>query len=740
MRKFLVLLSAFCMIAFVGCKKDELEPAAEEGGGTTFPEHAGEEMLATELEDYEADMFEQLFPYSEEEVAEMIAMFTDEELEEFMSLMPFLFEDEPIRRAKTRAGDGGGEIPTPLDVIGGVFDFVDVIQSELHTMDFINSGCTDEGAMMMALMCGKDESVLMLHQVLAQLSMMDQKLDHISSMVGKVNAKLTNQILNEGIDKIHKVIQDRNNRLSDVVENQRKYWRLMAMSIGMIDENGQKTPGYNAKNMLLLSNPAQTPKDSVTLKKDSLVRDRLELFHHYLTKWYKECENKGYRAEDLVKYMTRTNTGFSYPWTAAYSGVAITAVPWENESGSVVNALRAEDAAVLGVQVAMEALYCYTVRSKYSTGKNLPENLLRAEIGDIKDNLNILKNCYAKFDPMSESSMAPGARFRCTIPGCQMQFIVHDDVNKNVTYREKTFREIINEIGPRRYPGENFDGDRRNGDKDIEWYAMDEAKARWKAMNIHKDEFNRDTCEMLTLQELQMFNDYYENKARAAKAKEEKNKDGQAKDGDKRLYTTPFVEAVTKHIYPDDKNNKKRIWPEMTFVYPGQPWHSWGWQIYGSKASDYSSIKGDVPDPNGKVYSGYMDFVMYAIAYEFDPYPYSIHRCHFHQNMPEEYRLSRKLYYNRTNDDQQNAWQDECKTNIDWPYPGMTVNCRPGNSNCPNTFKNLEFKDIYHGDKHYSTDFRLPSPLIKRYDIRESIINATDAAFKAIQSTEQTEK
>ncbi|MCF0194758.1 MAG: hypothetical protein HUK00_06240 [Bacteroidaceae bacterium] len=728
MRKFLVLLSAFCMIAFVGCKKDDLEPAAE-SEGTPFPAEAGEENHTHELEDYELAMFDDLFPYSESDVAELSAMFTDEELKEFVEMLSFCADNEPMRVAKLRADDPSGSEDvggddddddddngsvSPVDIIENVWDFVGSFVKDIFVQKFLDSGGTNESAMIMAMICGEKEETLMLHQMLAKLNVMDQKLDHINNIVGKINVKITNQILNDGVEKVTKVIQERNNRMADVVENQRRYWRLMAMSIGMIDANDQKTPGYNPEAMLVLSDPAKTPKDSVTLRKDSLVRNRLELFHHYLTKWYKECENKGYRAEDLVKYMTRANNGLNYPWTAAYSGVAIPAVPWEDMAGKVVNTLRAEDAAVLGVQVVMEALYCFTSRSKYITGKNIPENLTRTEINDIRENLNVLKAFYKRCDPLDEKFMAPGAKARCTIPGCQVQFMADRDINKNVSFRERTFREIINEIGEGRYPNDGELG-LLDGSRDIEWWAFDEAIKRWKAMNFHTDEFNRDTCEMLTLKEVQAFNNYFINKANAAKTKNPKKKD----------YKTPFVQAVANHINAPDST--KKIWPDMIFVYPGDSWYSYRQIVYGHPACEYSSIANDVPYPKSNVYSGFSDFMMFALTFDADPMIYSIHRCHYHGGVVASICANRKLFYNKTNAEPAH-WQDE----------GIGGGGSCGNaSNCPKWYKNLEFKDIWINEVHHTTDFRLPSPKFKRYDIRESIINAADAAYKAIKNAEQ---
>ena len=709
MRKFLVLLSAFCMIAFVGCKKDELEPAAEESEGIDLPEGHTDEWIAAELEEGELEMFDDLFPYEDAEVDEMIAMLTDEALQEYMENMPFQSKYQPMRAVKTRAGDGGGLGVS--DVIEGVFDFVGGILGSVFTTKFVNSGFTNESAMIMALMCGTEESVLMLHQVLAQLQVMDQKLDHITNMVGRINEKITNQILNEGVDKIQKVIQDRNNRLNDAAENQKKYWRLMAMSIGMIDANDQKTPGYNAEAMLQLSDPNISKQDSVTLAKDSLVRNRLELFHHYLTKWYKECENKGYRAEDLVKYMTRANTGFSYPWTAAYSGVAITAVPWENEAGKVVNALRAEDAAVLGVQVVMEALYCITSRSKYITGKNIPENLLRTEIYDIRENLNILKAFYAKHDPLNEKTMAIGARNRCTIPGCQLQFVVTDDIYNNVTRCQTDFRVLINKIGEARYPGNTRWNDVWDGTRDIQWYAFNEAIKQWKDLNLHKNEFNRDTCVMLTLREVRSFNDYFVNKA---------------KEENQPAYNTPFVKAVTSHFYPNDSS--KRLWEDVIYVYPDTMWENRYEQVRGVTAS--SMGLSDKTPVSGTMFSGYADFMTCAFGYDFDEYWFGMFRCHYHGGDNYAWRRKRQYFYNETTGSYAH-WQSEGTG-----YAG----CNEHNCNCPWTWKNLNVDIIKPKDVRYGVRYAMPSPKFRRYDIREAVINAANAAYKAIRTAEQNEQ
>ena len=559
---------------------------------------------------------------------------------------------------------------------------------QVFLMKYVNSGCTDEGAMIMAQVCGIDESILLLHNVLAQLGQMDQKLDHISDIVGKINSKITNQILNDGVDKVRKVIQDRDNRLRDVIDNQKKYWRLMAMAIGMIDGNNKKTENYNRENMLLISPDSGTKKDSVTLEKDSLARNRIELFHHYLTKWYKECESKGYRAEDLVKYMTRANNGLSYPWTVAYSGVAITAVPWENEAGPVVEALRAEDAAVLATQVVMEAMYCITSRSKYFTGKNIPENLLRAELDDIRENLITLKEFYQKYDPKKESSMAFRAKYRCTIPGCYIEFMADNDVNNNVTTRKKTFREIINEMGSGRGP---------KGGNDVEWWAFKEAFEKWKAMNMHKNEFNKDTCEMLTAKEVKLFNSYFISKNKKEKKDE---------------YKTPFVEAVTRHIYPDDSLKVKRLWPYEIFLYPDESLKHPYQEVRGFQFAAHN------PRSGGTVFSGWIDFDMYFLRYnDVNIRQYYVHRCHYHGGTTKNGRHKKVYFY----DDE--AWQPTISSEL----LDAGDACCGAYCNCPSGFKNNDIKSSQY----------LPSPKFKRFDIREAVINAAEAAKKALQQAQQ---
>ena len=685
------MMLSLCLVTFMGCKTEDVfteDMIDKDGAENVIPlDSTGSSVI--ELEDYELAMYEQLNYMSDDDIAALAMMFTDEEMEDVLALLPFV-DDQDMRNAPRRRTDlsiGGifDKIKKGFNIVSNIGDnLLDAIKKAYgaeYKEQFLNSGCTDEGAMMMAVMCGEDENNLLLYKALAKLERMDAKLDKIAGIVGAIHLKITDAILENGMLELKAVANYRTRLFSKVIGNQRTSWRKMAIALGMVElgdstaNNDKAVSGYDKEKMLNLKN-AKTQEDSLK------VIERCEQFRRYMTEWYEECKRGGFTARDLVFEMTHIPNGCQYYWTAMYSGMALSTVAWQNEVGQIVNALRAEDMTVLGTQVLMELFYRLSMNSKIYTGKDINESVLQAEVDEYLGIINQLKDFYDR-NPYKD---AKNARNICMIPGCQMEFIASDNVNENVTLRGASFREIVNGIG----------GNIVKGDRD--WWAMFEGLPKWKASVWHKDKSNIDTCEMLLEVEVQKFNEYWRNK--------DKN------------YNTPFVEAVRSQIYPDDKT--KKVWPDTVYVFPINPVNLWTFDHHEvkNKTPQEAGID-DAPRMTGDkrtVWSGWADFWMYGMsAQSFDLLKVPVHRMHYHCGNGWERFTKGRYYY--------------CKTNMNnpaWQSGEVEGNCVGLQCNCPKSYKN----------KDYVTGVRLPSPKVRHFelDIRSEIVRLAKTVNNGIKN------
>lgn len=690
------MMLSLCLVTFMGCKTEDTftDNMTDEDYAAIITPSDSTGSSVVDLEDYELAMYEQLNYMSDDDIEALALMFTDEEMEDVLALLPFV-DDQDMRNAPRRRTDlsiGGifDKIKKGFNVVTNIADnILDAVKKAYGAEfreQFLNSGCTDEGAMIMAVMCGEDENNLLLHKALAKLETMDAKLDHIAGIVGAINLKLTNEILENGIKELKAVSNYRNRLFSKVIGNQRTSWRKMAIALGMVklgdstSNNDKIVPGYDRDKMLNLKH-AKTKED--TLK----VMERCEQFRRYMTEWYEECKRGGFTARDLVFEMTHIPNGCQYYWTSMYSGMALSTVAWQNEVGQIVNALRAEDMTVLGTQVLMELFYRLSMNSKIYTGKDINESVLQAEVDEYMGIISQLKDFYDR-NPHKD---AKNARNICMIPGCQMEFIANDNVNENVTLRGMTFRDIVNGIG----------GDIVRGDQD--WWAMFAGLEKWKQSVWHKNQFNKDTCDMLMEIEVERFNQYW--------AKRDKN------------YKTPFVEAVRSHIYPDDKT--KKLWPDMVYVFPLNPIDLWTFDHRELKnETPQQAGVTDVPNLTGKdcsIYSGWADFWMYGMnAQSFDLLKVPIHRMHYHcgNGLDRHGFLGShppyRYYYCKTN-----------QNNPAWQSDKVGGNCKGSECNCPTSFKN----------KDYGVNVYLPSPKVRHFelDIRAEIVNLAKTVNNSIK-------